>query len=148
VQEIALDTTVDRMQLQVKILAIPGVDASELDSFGLQLSQRLREVEVDSVRELPPEESPRGTKVAEPITFTSLVVVLLPALLPKVIDVVRDLLKDRRDGQVQLRIGGISVMIPHDASSADIANAAATLKSAAEKAGSRDEQKTGAADRK
>jgi hypothetical protein len=103
-----------------------------LEKFGAQLYQRLRELRVDSIEPETSGQALAGAK-GDPITFTSLAVTLLTPLLPKAIDVVRDLLKERKDRQVELKIGGVSATLPSDVSPTDVARTVALLTSAAER---------------
>jgi hypothetical protein len=124
------DALSNRTLVNLSVMANDGTSRAELERFGRQLNQRIRELKVESISNVDPPPISDGAKVGEAITFTSLAIAILPSLLPKLIDVVRDILKSKADRQVLLRIGDVSVTLPHDASQADVANAAAVLDAA------------------
>jgi hypothetical protein len=63
--------------------------AEELDRLTRQLLKEIQELEVESVELEKGEQLPEGAKSGELVTLGSLVVVLLPAVAPKVIELLQ-----------------------------------------------------------
>ncbi len=75
----------DLIELRLEIEA-EGVPEDDLDRMTRQLLSELRETDVESVDLAEDVRAPAGTKAVDPVTTGALVMTVLPAVLPKVID--------------------------------------------------------------
>jgi hypothetical protein len=75
------------LQLNLEITAGDATD-EEIDQITRQLLSELSEVDVESVELTKGKSAPRGSK-GDPVTIGSLALVVLPAVLPKVVDAVQ-----------------------------------------------------------
>ncbi len=81
-------TTSEYFEFQVE-LTIQGATEEDVDKMSRQLVAELRNSEVESVSLLRGSIAPLGTKSADPVTIGALAIVVLPTLLPKVIDFIQ-----------------------------------------------------------
>ncbi len=75
----------DLIELRLEIEA-EGVPEDDLDRMTRQLLSELKETDVESVDLAEDVPAPAGTKAVDPVTTGALVMTVLPAVLPKVID--------------------------------------------------------------
>ena len=78
--------TPELSELRLEISA-QDVTADDIDRMTRQFLYELRETEVESVQLASSVPAPAGTKSFDPVTTGAIVMTLLPAVLPKVIDV-------------------------------------------------------------
>jgi hypothetical protein len=74
-------------EFQIEVSATDATD-EELDRMTRQLLSRLRELDIESAELTRGETAPQGSK-GDPITLGSIALVVLPAALPKVFDLVQ-----------------------------------------------------------
>lgn len=67
----------------------PGSTPEELDEATRQLLDELAQAEVESAHLAPSGPAPEGSKTADPVTVGAIVVLVLPTLLPKLVDFVQ-----------------------------------------------------------
>ena len=81
-----MDANAKPVNLTLNITAGSDVTLEESDELIRQLNAEIREIEVESVGWLSDEEKPAGTKGVDPVTLSALVVAVLPAVAPKLIE--------------------------------------------------------------
>jgi hypothetical protein len=98
-------TETDQVEFNIEVSA---TDASEEDIDGMtrQLLAELRELEVESVKLAKGGSAPQGSK-GDPITIGSIALIVLPAVLPKVVDLVQDWLTRGQGRTVKFKGMGI-----------------------------------------
>ena len=81
----------DNQQTLALNLEISAADASteELDSLARGLLNELRDLDLESVELGRGEAAPEGTKAVDPVTIGSIAVVVLPGLLPKLVEFIQ-----------------------------------------------------------
>jgi len=67
-------------------LSDAGADAEQLDELTVRLMRELRDLGVESVERPAGAALPPGAKAADPVTIGALVLVALPAILPKLVE--------------------------------------------------------------
>jgi hypothetical protein len=82
-------TEADAVRLVVSLSDSALADSEEIDAQTRQLRRRLAELDVDSVELAPGGAAPAGAKSAEAVALGTLLVTLLPATLPKVLDLLQ-----------------------------------------------------------
>ncbi|MGD9091537.1 MAG: hypothetical protein PVF74_01720 [Anaerolineales bacterium] len=75
----------DIMEFTIQV-GIEEGDTEEVDQATRQLLGELRDQDVESVELVTEGEVPEGTKSAEAVTIGSIAVVVLPAVLPKLVE--------------------------------------------------------------
>jgi hypothetical protein len=113
---------------------IPGadIDPEQLDYITRQLRDEIRDVDVESVELIREGTVPEGAKVAEVVTLGALAIAVLPAALPKLMDVVRDWLMrgENRKVKIKTTVGDRSVEVdysPETISKAELKDLVDTL---------------------
>ena len=81
-------TISEPFEFQVE-LTVDGATDEDTDKITRQLMAELRNSDIESVSLLKNGNAPLGTKSTDPITIGALAVVVLPTLLPKVIDFIQ-----------------------------------------------------------
>jgi hypothetical protein len=117
------DQTTSTLYLQVDPQS--DMDPEELDQIVRHLRRDLSELEVESVEPVKGGPVPAGAKGVEVLTLGSLAVVLLPAMLPRLIEFLQDWLMrgSNRSVKLKLQVQGNSVEVeysPGVTSSSDI----------------------------
>jgi hypothetical protein len=77
----------DTVELNIEV-SIPDATDEELDNLARQLLLEVRDLDIESAELAKGKAAPEGTK-GDPITIGSIALVVLPALLPKVVDMVQ-----------------------------------------------------------
>ena len=87
-------------------------DAEELDRLTRQLRTEIQELDVESVEFVTSGEAPEGVKSGEVVALGSLAVVLLPAVAPKLIALLRSwsMRGENRTVQVTAKVGDESLV--------------------------------------
>lgn len=80
--------TTEPIELQIEISAQDAAE-EDIDRMTRQLLAELRNADVETVSLSKGGQAPSSTKSAETITIGSLVIVVLPALLPKVVEAIQ-----------------------------------------------------------
>jgi len=98
-------TETDQVEFNIEVSA---TDASEedIDSMTRQLLAELRELEVESIKLAKGGSAPQGSK-GDPVTIGSIALIVLPAVLPKVVDLVQDWLTRGQGRTVKFKGLGI-----------------------------------------
>jgi len=81
-------STADITELQLEISA-EDASTEDIDHMARQLLSELRETEVESAELAHGGPAPTGTKAIDPVTTGTIVMTVLPVVLPKVIDMVQ-----------------------------------------------------------
>jgi len=81
------DQPITRLDLELSV-----VDSSpeEIDALTRQLLSELRDLDIESADLVRGGSAPDGTKAVDPVTIGSLAVAVLPGLLPKLLDFIKD----------------------------------------------------------
>lgn len=110
-----MSSTPDAVNLTLQLGSDTAIDPEHLDQLTRQLRDEIREVEVESVELVREGTAPEGAKVAEVVTLGAIAVSVLPAVLPKLIDVVRDWLMrgEKRKIKIKTTIGDRSVEVDY-----------------------------------
>jgi hypothetical protein len=77
----------NKAEFEIQVSIVDATD-EELDRFTRQLLAELRDLDVESAELTKGESAPKGSK-GDPITLGSIALVVLPAALPKVFDLVQ-----------------------------------------------------------
>lgn len=112
----------DSIQLNVEISASDATD-DEIDRMTRQLLSELKETDVESAELTKGGGAPKGSK-GDPVTIGSIALVVLPAALPKVIDLVQSWSSRRQGRTVKFKGQGINF----EGSAEDLLKVLATLK--------------------
>jgi hypothetical protein len=117
------ETNPSTLYLQVDTKA--DIAPDQLDHLVQQLRQDIAELEVESVEPARQGAAPAGAKSADALALGSLAVVLLPSLLPKLIDFLQNWLLrgENRNVKLKLQVAGNAVEVeyaPHAMSAADV----------------------------
>jgi hypothetical protein len=86
-RSIMTEQPVARFDLQI---TMPDSSAEAIDAAARQLLSELREQDVESAELARGGSAPDGTKSADPVTLGSLAIAVLPALLPKLLEFIKD----------------------------------------------------------
>jgi hypothetical protein len=78
-------------------------DAEEIDAQTRRLRQRLAELDVESVELAPGGPAPAGSKSAEVVALGTLLVTLLPATLPKVLELLNSWIGRNAGRSIKIR---------------------------------------------
>jgi hypothetical protein len=81
-------TFFESFEFQIEIFAQNATE-EDIDLMTRQLLAEVRQMDVESVSLIENGKAPSGTKSADPITIGALAVVVLPTLLPKVVEAVQ-----------------------------------------------------------
>lgn len=81
-------TTSEYFEFQVQLI-VEGATEEDVDKMSRQLVAELRNYDVETVSLLKGSNAPLGTKSTDPVTIGALAIVVLPTLLPKVIDFIQ-----------------------------------------------------------
>jgi hypothetical protein len=81
-------TIQEPFEFQVEILAQDATE-EDVDQMTRQLLRELREMNLESASLVKSGHIPSGTKSADPVTIGALAVVVLPNLLPKVVEAIQ-----------------------------------------------------------
>jgi hypothetical protein len=65
------------------------VSAEDLDSLARELLNELRDLDLESAELVRGDVAPDGTKAVDPVTIGSIAVVVLPGLLPKLVEFIQ-----------------------------------------------------------
>lgn len=77
--------TQETSRLSIEILANDSTE-EDIDRMTRELLSELRDMDVESAQLAPGGHAPDGTKAIDPITTGSIIISVLPALLPKIVD--------------------------------------------------------------
>jgi hypothetical protein len=99
----------ETIQLNLEVSASDATEA-EIDRMTRQLLSELRETDVESAELAKGGAAPRGSK-GDPVTIGSIALVVLPTMLPKVVDVVQAwaLRGNNRTVKFKGKIGGKTI---------------------------------------
>ena len=78
----------DKAEFQIEVSATDATD-EELDRMTRQLLSELRELDIESAELAKGDSAPSGTKSVDPVMLGNIVIAVLPAFLPKVVDTVQ-----------------------------------------------------------
>jgi hypothetical protein len=119
----------DNQQTLTFNLDVSAADASaeELDSLARGLLNELRDLDLESAELARGDAAPEGTKAIDPVTIGSIAVVVLPALLPKLVEFIQAwaLRGEGRTVKFKGKIGGQTIQF--EGSSAELQKLIATL---------------------
>lgn len=112
-----------------------GADTDELDRATRQLRDEIQDLDVESVELVKNSEPLAGAKSAEVVTFGSLAVAVLPALVPKLVEFLQSwaLRGEGRKIKIKTQLGDRSVEIeysPQTTSPTELKSLVETLTSA------------------
>jgi hypothetical protein len=107
------------IDLQVAIEAGADADADALDRMARQLLSEVREVDVEQATLGRSGSAPAGTKSAEALNWGAVAIAVLPAVLPKVIEVVTGYIRRQQGYTIKIRTEhlGRQVEVSYDPSS-------------------------------
>ncbi len=80
------ETGLYELRLEV---AAEGASADDIDQMTRESLSELKETDVESVSLAAAFAVPEGTKTADPVTTGALVMIVLPTILPKIVDLVQ-----------------------------------------------------------
>ncbi len=92
------------VDLNVFIEANEQIDQQDLDRFTRQLHDEIREIQVESVDLIGTDEIPGGVRSAEALTLGALAVVVLPTVLPKLVELLQAWLMRMKASIVKIKI--------------------------------------------
>lgn len=120
------------VNLILNISSGTDVDASELDLLTRHLRSEIQELDVESVDLLKDKTTPAGAKAVDPVTLGALAVVVLPAVVPKLVEFLQSwtMRKENRTVKIKTQIGDRSLEIeysPKSMSQAELMNVVDTL---------------------
>jgi hypothetical protein len=101
--------------LYLQVDAQTEIAPDELDHLVRQLRREISELEVESVEPVRQNTIPAGAKGAEALTLGALAVVLLPPLLPKLVEFLQNWLLrgENRNVKVKLQVQGNAVEVEY-----------------------------------
>ncbi len=80
------------------------IDLKDLDRYTRQLRDEIREAQVESVDLVSADEIPEGARSAEALTLGALAIAVLPAVLPKVVELLHAWLMRMQGRIVKIKI--------------------------------------------
>jgi len=103
------------VHLILNISAGADADASELDLLTRHLRSEIQELDVESVDLLRDKTAPAGAKAVDPVTLGALAVVVLPAVVPKLVEFMQSwtMRKENRTVKIKTQIGDQSLEIEY-----------------------------------
>lgn len=96
--------TKEPLRLELTLGAGPGADARVLDADARNLKRQLEGLGAESVSLVSAGAAPAGTRSPEMVAAGSLLLGLLPALLPKLIDFLQAWLPNRENRTVKFKV--------------------------------------------
>jgi hypothetical protein len=112
-------STAEPLSLQVRIDPGPGADAREIEEGTRSLRREIAGLPVESVDFVSGGPAPAGTRSPEIVVAGSLLVAILPNLLPKLIEVINGWITHGRDRDVEITIKkgdeAVTVKVPASA---------------------------------
>lgn len=112
-------SSAERLSLQVRIASRPGADAREIEETTRSLRREIAGLPVDSVDLASGRSAPAGTRSPEMVVAGSLLVAILPSLLPKLIEVINGWITHGRDREVEITVkkgdDAVTVKVPASA---------------------------------
>jgi hypothetical protein len=92
------------INLLININRRPDDDNEQLEQLTLQLNEDLRELDVDKVELIRKGDAPTGAK-GDVMTWGSILVTLVPGILPNVINTIRSWITSHGDRSIKMKIG-------------------------------------------
>ncbi len=97
-------STAQPLRLQVRVDPGPGADAREIEERTRSLRREIAGLHVESVELVSGGPAPAGTRSAEAVIAGSLLVAILPNVLPKLIEVINGWITHAKDREVEITI--------------------------------------------
>lgn len=97
-------STAELLSLQVRIDPGPGADAREIEERTRSLRREIAGLHVESVDFVSGGSAPAGTRSPEVVVAGSLLVAILPNVLPKLIEVINSWITHGKDRDVEITI--------------------------------------------
>jgi hypothetical protein len=131
-----MEPTVDTVHLTLRVVA-ENVSDEEIAHLTYQLIDEMRELDIESVESLREKQSPQGAKAADPVTLGAMAVAVLPVVVPKLVEFLRDwsLRGANRTVKIETQIGNrsVKVEIPQSMSAEELKKLVDMLTGAMEK---------------
>ena len=84
-----MTSSTEPISLTLQVQAGADTTPEEVDELARQLLAEVRQLEVESAELLPAGPAPKGTKTADPVTLDALALVVLPGVIPKIVEFVQ-----------------------------------------------------------
>jgi hypothetical protein len=110
-------------------ISVEDASAEELDDITRGLLNELRDTDVESARLRSGGAAPKGTKAVDPVTIGSIAIAVLPAVLPKLLDFLKEWASRGQGRSIKFKgkVGGQD--IEFEGTNADLQKLIAMLKS-------------------
>ncbi|CAG0958012.1 hypothetical protein ANRL3_00682 [Anaerolineae bacterium] len=99
-----MTTEAEPVHLNLFVDAGRDTGAEELDRLTRQLLSEMQAIDVESVDLVGQVSTPAGAKVVDPVTLGALAIVVLPAVLPKLIEFLQALVIRKEDSVVKIKL--------------------------------------------
>ncbi len=124
----------DEKLVQLNLQLNPGQDSDpeELDAITRQLLGEIQELDVETAYLVKSGTTPQGAKTADPVTIGSLAILVLPTIVPKLMELLQSwaMRGENRTVKIKSQVGDRSIELeysPASMSSADLVHLVKTL---------------------
>jgi hypothetical protein len=110
-------------------IVVEDASADELDNITRHLLDELRDTDVESARLGHGSAAPAGTKAVDPVTIGSIAIAVLPAVLPKLLDFLKEWATRGQGRSIKFKGKVAGQDIEFEGTNADLQKLISTLKS-------------------